>query len=101
MLSAAWAIPFNVASVPLSFEGFANYIAAKGKNESGGNTAAETNIDMQVMYDMSSVIGAQPKTFKLGAEYQYWKNKFGNDHNGVAGKGAFAKTPMVRAEYHF
>jgi nucleoside-specific outer membrane channel protein Tsx len=101
MLSAAWAIPFNVGSVPLSFEGFANYIAAKGKNESGGNTAAETNIDMQVMYDMSSVIGVQPKTFKLGAEYQYWKNKFGNDHNGVAGKGAFAKTPMVRAEYHF
>ena len=101
MLTAAWAIPFSVASVPLSFEGFANYITAKGKNESGGDTVAETNIDMQVMYDMSSAIGAAPKTFKVGAEYQYWKNKFGNDHNGAAGQGAFAKTPMVRAEYHF
>jgi len=101
MLTAAWAIPFTVASVPLSFEGFANYIASKGKNESGDNTAAETNIDMQVMYDMSAAIGAAPKTFKVGAEYQYWKNKFGNDYTGFAGKGAFAKTPMVRAEYHF
>lgn len=101
MLTAAWAIPFSVASVPLEFAGYANYITAKGKNESGGDTAAETNIDMQVMYDMSNAIGAKPKTFKVGAEYQYWKNKFGNDHSGVAGKGAFAKTPMVRAEYHF
>jgi hypothetical protein len=96
MLSASWGIPFSIASVPLSFEGFANYITAKGKNESGGNTAAETNIDMQVMYDVYG-----NKTFKVGAEYQYWKNKFGNDYTGVAGKGAFAKTPMVRAEYHF
>jgi hypothetical protein len=96
MLSASWAIPFSVASVPLEFAGFANYITAKGKNESGANTAAETNIDMQVMYDVSG-----NKTFKVGAEYQYWKNKFGNDYTGAAGKGAFAKTPMVRAEYHF
>jgi hypothetical protein len=96
MLTAAWGIPFSVGSVPLSFEGFANFIASKGKNEFGGNTAAETNIDMQVMYDITG-----NKTFKVGAEYQYWKNKFGNDHNGTAGKGAFAKTPMLRAEYHF
>jgi nucleoside-specific outer membrane channel protein Tsx len=101
MLTAAWAIPFSVASVPLEFAGYANYITAKGKNESGGDTAAETNIDMQVMYDMSNAIGSKPKTFKVGAEYQYWKNKFGNDYTGAAGKGAFAKTPMVRAEYHF
>jgi nucleoside-specific outer membrane channel protein Tsx len=101
MLTAAWAIPFSVGSVPLEFAGYANYITAKGKNESGGDTAAETNIDMQVMYDMSGAVGAKAKTFKVGAEYQYWKNKFGNDHTGAAGKGAFAKTPMLRAEYHF
>lgn len=95
MLTAAWAIPFNIG-IPLSFEGFANYIASKGKNEFGGSTAPETNFDAQVMYD---VTGA--KTFKIGFEYQYWRNKFGNDHAGPAGKGAFAKTPMIRAEYHF
>jgi nucleoside-specific outer membrane channel protein Tsx len=99
MLTGAWGIP--IGSLPLSFEGFANFIAAKGKNEFGDDTAAETNIDMQVMYDVSGVVGAKPKTLKVGLEYQWWKNKFGNNADGAAGKGAFAKTSMVRAEYHF
>jgi nucleoside-specific outer membrane channel protein Tsx len=99
MLTAAWGIPFNIVGLPLSFEGFANYIGTKGKNEFGGDTAVETNIDMQIMYDLSAAVGAAKNTFKLGLEYQYWKNKFGNsDHNNP---GATAKTPMVRAEYHF
>jgi hypothetical protein len=54
---------------------------------------------MQIMYDMSGAVGAAKNTFKVGVEYQYWKNKFGNpDKNNP---GATAKTPMVRAEYHF
>lgn len=98
MLSLAWGIP--IGSLPLSFEGFANFIASKGKNEFGDDTARETNIDMQLMYDVGSHWG-KPKTFKLGLEYQYWKNKFGNDSGGPAGSGVFAKTPMIRAEFHF
>lgn len=101
MINLAWGIPFNIGSLPLSFEGFANFIASKGKSETGADTAAETNIDMQVMYDMSSVVGASPKTLKVGFGYQYWKNKFGNDTAGFAGSGATARTPMIRAEYHF
>jgi hypothetical protein len=53
------------------------------------------------MYDASTIIGASKNTFKIGAEYQYWRNKFGTDYKGPAGTGAFAKTPMIRAEYHF
>ncbi|GAB2181715.1 hypothetical protein DLREEDagrD3_19380 [Denitratisoma sp. agr-D3] len=101
MLNLVWGIPFSVGSLPLSFEGFANFISSKGKNEFGGSTAAETNIDMQVMYDASAHVGASKNTFKVGVEYQYWKNKFGNDYTTGAGSGAFAKTPMIRAEYHF
>jgi nucleoside-specific outer membrane channel protein Tsx len=100
MLNLVWGIPLG-KDTGLSFEGFANFITSKGKNEFGGDTAAETNIDAQVMYDASAIIGAKPKTFKVGIEYQYWKNKFGNDASGAAGKGAYAKTPMLRAQYHF
>ncbi|MCE1186635.1 hypothetical protein [Zoogloea sp.] len=99
MLNLAWGIP--IGNLPLSFEGYANFIAAKGQNEFGGGTKPETNIDAQIMYDASSLVGATPRTFKLGLEYQYWRNKFGNDHTKGAGNGAFAKTPMLRAEYHF
>jgi nucleoside-specific outer membrane channel protein Tsx len=98
MLTAAWGIPLG--GTGLSFEGFANFIASKGKNEFGGDTAVETNLDMQLMYDVGALAGAKGK-FKLGIEYQYWKNKFGNDASGAAGPGAFAKTTMVRGEYHF
>jgi len=110
MLSANWGIPFT-AGVPLEFQGVANYITTKGKAEDGvTDTAAETFIDLRVMYDLSSAVGAAPKTFKVGAEYQYWKNKFGNPTTSAinfgsspqqAGPGATAKTPMIRAEYHF
>ncbi|MFT3956677.1 MAG: outer envelope protein [Piscinibacter sp.] len=103
MLTAAWGIPLS-KDIPLSFEGFANFIASKGKNEFGGDTAAETNIDMQVMLDVGALAGGAKGTFKVGLEYQYWKNKFGNKTTAVgagAGPGATAKTPMLRAEYHF
>ena len=99
MLTASWNIPLGKDS-GFSFAGFANFIASKGKNEFGGDTAAETNIDAQLMYDVGALVGAKGK-FKVGLEYQYWKNKFGNNSGGAAGKGAFAKTPMIRAEYHF
>jgi nucleoside-specific outer membrane channel protein Tsx len=99
MLNLAWGIP--IGNLPLSFEGYANFIASKGQNEFGGGTKPETNIDAQIMYDASSLVGATPRTFKVGLEYQYWRNKFGNDHTKAAGNGAFAKTPMLRAEYHF
>lgn len=99
MLTGAWGIPFNIGSIPLQFNGYANFITAKGTNEFGGGTAPETNIDAQIMYDISEAVGTPKNTFKIGVEYQYWKNKFGNpDRNNP---GATAKTPMVRAEYHF
>ena len=96
MLSGAWGIPLGAG---FSFEGYADFIASKGKDEFGGDTKAETNIDMQVMYDISGAVGTPKNTFKVGVEYQYWKNKFGN--SDANNPGATAKTPMVRAEYHF
>jgi nucleoside-specific outer membrane channel protein Tsx len=96
MLNAAWGIPFG--SSGFAFEGFFNWIAAKGTNEAGGGTAPEINFDGQIMYDLGSTIGMGKNTFRVGLEYQYWRNKFGNPQS-VA--GSTAKTPMIRAEYHF
>lgn len=101
MLNAAWGVPFNVAGAAFSFEGFANFITAKGTDEFGGQTKPETLIDAAVMYDASGLVGANKNTFKVGVGYQYWRNKFGNDHRGFAGQGAFAKTPNIKLEYHF
>lgn len=99
MLAAAWGIPFTIGGIPLSFEGYADYIGTKGRNEFGGPTAVEINVDMEIMYDLSPAVGAPKNTFKIGAEYQYWKNKFGNPSDTVP--GATARTPEIRLEYHF
>jgi nucleoside-specific outer membrane channel protein Tsx len=99
MLSAAWGIPLGKSG--FAFEGYVNWIAPKGSNEFGGPTATEFNFDGQVMYDVSGMVGMKANSLKAGLEYQYWRNKFGNPFKGPAGSGAFAKTPMVRVEYHF
>jgi hypothetical protein len=103
MLNLAWGIPLP-GGLPLSFAGYMNWIASKGTNEFGGGTAPETNIDLQLMLDVGVLAGGPKNTFKVGLGYQYWRNKFGNRTTAAgagAGPGATAKTPMLRAEYHF
>ena len=99
MLAGSWGIP--IGSLPLSFEGYADFIASKGKDEFGDQTAPETHFDAEVMWNLGDLVGAKPNTWRIGLEYEYWKNKFGNSWHGPAGHGAFAETPMVRAEAHF
>ncbi|MBB3212547.1 nucleoside-specific outer membrane channel protein Tsx [Herbaspirillum sp. Sphag1AN] len=96
MLDLAWGIPIGDSG--FSFEGYCDYIAAKGTDEFGDPTSPELNFDGQIMYDLGSRIGMGKNTFRVGLEYQYWRNKFGNPDTVP---GSFAKTPMVRAEYHF
>lgn len=97
-LEADFGIP--IGSLPLSFNGYAQWIASKGNNEYGGPTAAETHIDVNLMLDVGAVAGGPKHSFLLGFEYEYWRNKFGNPTT-AADPGATARTPMIRGEYHF
>ncbi len=96
-VSFVWGIPTGITN--LGFEGWGDYIGYKGTMENGLGSSKETHIYSALMYDVSAPVGAAKNTFKLGAGYEYWKNKFGNDASTVP--GAFAKTPFVKAEYHF
>ena len=96
---ADWGIA--IGDLPLSFNGYAMFITAKGKDEFGAQTAPESHIDADLMLDAGSLAGFSKKTFLVGVEYEYWHNKFGNSDKGFAGEGATASTPMVRVEYHF
>ncbi|MEJ7805557.1 MAG: outer envelope protein [Telluria sp.] len=98
MLTASWGLPVGER---LSFEGYANLIAAKGRDEVGNDTGTETNIDMQLMYDAGQAMGHGKNKFRIGLEYQYWYNKFGNTATTTGGQGYRASTPMIRAQYHF
>jgi hypothetical protein len=106
MFSASWGIPVPAdwaggMGAGWSFEGYLNFIAAKGRDEVGNSTGAETNLDMQLMYDVGSRFGQPKNRFRAGFEYQLWNNKFGNTAATTGNRGQRASTPMVRAEYHF
>jgi hypothetical protein len=109
MFSASWGIPVPASwtgwaggwGAGWSFEGYLNYIAAKGRDEVGNPTGAETNLDMQLMVDVGSRFGQPKNRFRVGLEYQFWNNKFGNTAATTGNRGQRASTPMVRAEYHF
>jgi hypothetical protein len=90
MLSFSWGIP---VAQNWAFEGYANFITEKGKSETGADTGAETNIDMQLMYTHGQ--------WRAGFGYQYWNNKFGNTSAVTGGRGHKASTPMIKLAYRF
>jgi nucleoside-specific outer membrane channel protein Tsx len=98
MLNLAWGVPLTLGGVSFAFEGYANFIAAKGRDEFGNPTAPETNIDLQAMFDLGSAAGLAKGKLRGGVEYQYWRNKFGNP---ASVSGSTARTPMLRVDYHF
>lgn len=97
MLNLAWGMPLTLGGVSFAFEGYANFIAAKGRNEFGNPTASESNIDMQAMFDIGGSAGLAKGKLRAGVAYQYWRNKFGNP---ASVGGSAARTPMLRLDYH-
>lgn len=72
MLNVVWSLLIGLLT--FTFDGFVNYIAAKGKNEFGGPTALDFNFDGQIMCGLG---------------------------NSSTVPGSLAKTPMIRVESHF
>lgn len=98
MLALDWGVDLGHS---LAFEGFANFIAPKGKDEVGRDTGAETQVDLRLMFDLGAMAGMSKKKFRAGLEFEYWHNKFGNTALTTGGKGYKANTTMLRVDYHF
>lgn len=97
-LSTSWGIPV-ATPIPSQFKGFLNVIAPKGKDGFSAETKTETLLDMRWVFDIGPKLGAAKNAYFVGVSYQYWVNKFGNDHNKVV--GSKASTPLLVAEVHF
>jgi hypothetical protein len=97
-MEAAWGMPFRLYGASWKFSGFFNYIAPKGRDGFGARTRAEILTRPELTFDLGELLGTRKGVFEIGAVYEYWRNKFGNDHAVVP--GAFAKTPMVIVRIH-
>lgn len=87
-VSLGWDIPVSVWNA--KFDGFLDYIAAKGKDGFGADTAPETVSRTYLMFDIGSFFGKK-QTFYAGAGYEYWNNKFGV----ASGPGNQTNAPML------
>lgn len=96
-LETAWEIPFQLASAPLKFKGFANFVPPKGKDGFGNETVSETLVHASLLVDVGVLTSGKKDTFFAGVGYEYWKNKFGN--NSANTPGTEANTTFVNLEW--
>ena len=96
VLSANWAIPL---ARRWAFEGYASLSSPKGRED--GLQHGGASVELQLMYDASAAMGYRKNAFRIGLEYQYADNKFGNTWLGAGGAGFRTRAPGLRAEYRF
>jgi hypothetical protein len=95
---AAWAVPFQIGPANFKFTGFLNVVAPKGEDGFGAKTKTEVLTRPELLLDVGAFWG-KPNFVEAGVGYEYWLNKFGNDHKHDS--GALAHTPMAIAKMHF
>lgn len=95
MVAASWGIPVYG---PLTFEGFGQVNLPKGKDAFGADTVTEVLLHPKLLVDVGTFFGS--KGYQLGVGYEYWLNKFGNDHTKDASGGSLANTFFVEAAIH-
>jgi len=97
LLNATWGIPFRLATLPLKFQGFVNFVGKKGKDYTNRDTAKETLMRTSLMLDVGQVLAGHKETVFAGVGYEYWHNKYGNQ----PGVGTQVHAPQLQVEWHF
>lgn len=95
MFASSWGVPVYGA---FSFEGFASVNLPKGRDGFNRETVAELLVHPRVMWDAGSLFGS--KGYQLGVGYEYWLNKFGNNHKLAAVSGSEQSTVVFEAAIH-
>jgi hypothetical protein len=94
-LAASWGIPVYG---PVTFEGFGSVNLPKGKDGFGNDTKTEVLVQPKVMLDVGKFLGSSG--YQIGVGFEYWLNKFGNDHNADQTGGSYAKTVFGQVAIH-
>ncbi len=100
-LEIVWMQPLSFTGLPLKFDGFFNLVAPKGKDGFGNQTAVEILTQPRLVLDIGQLIIKKPNVVDFYVGFQYWLNKFGNDHTLPGNSGAVAETVFVGTALHF
>jgi hypothetical protein len=100
-LEIVWMQPLAFTGLPLKFDGFFNVVAPKGKDGFGNQTATEILTQPRIVLDAGKLILNKPNFIDAYVGFQYWYNKFGNDHTLPGNSGSVAETVFVGTAIHF
>ena len=81
MIDFNWAYPFKIGSTSWSLEGHIEYIDGRDQVTNFGSGELESHIlaQPQLRFDLGEAMGNEAGNLFVGIEYQYWKNKLGED----------------------
>ncbi len=72
-VTPSWVLPFSVGRVDVEFAGFIDFIGSRG-----AGTVYQVLSQPQLRIDIGKPFGRKGQLY-AGIEYQYWRNKFGDD----------------------
>jgi nucleoside-specific outer membrane channel protein Tsx len=100
-MEIVWMQPLAFTGLPLRFDGFFNVVAPKGKDGFGNQTATEILTQPRLVLDFGQLVMNKPNFLDVYVGFQYWYNKFGNDHNLPGNSGSVAETAFFGGTIHF
>ena len=98
-MEAVYSFPLAFTKLPLRIEGFTNLVTPKGRDLFGVKTQLEILSQTRLTLDVGAVAFDKPNFLDLSIGFQYWYNKFGNDHTKT--KGSIENAPFVATRIHF
>ncbi len=78
LIDVNWARPFNIGAQSFSIEGHVEYDGNR-RNEFGSAVSYSVLAQPQFRWDAGKAFYGKPNQLFLGIEYQYWRNKLGDD----------------------
>ncbi len=84
-LELVYNFPLAFTGLPLSLAGFDTVNLPKGRDGFGSQTRLEFLSRTNLVLDVGKLIWNQPNRLDAFVGFQYWLNKFGNDHRFVPG----------------
>ncbi|MDX1556225.1 MAG: outer membrane protein OmpK, partial [Xanthomonadales bacterium] len=75
----AWTVPLGRSD--LLVDGFIDWVV-----DNAATRHAHLHFNPQIKYDLGKAMGWGSKILYVGIEYDYWKNKYGIDDDGLLGK---------------
>ena len=98
-IEAVYMFPLPFTHLPLRIEGFTNLVTPKGRDLFGQKTATEILSQTRLTLDVGEILLHKKQFLDLSVGFQYWFNKFGNDHTKT--KGSIENAPFIATTVHF